>query len=47
MVFRLPDKQDMKDFDEAHYTYLEILEIDKIKNKEMKEKFGKYKFSWY
>ena len=38
---RLPDGQDMKDIDEAGYTYLEILETDKIKEKETKEKFSK------
>ena len=30
---RLPDWQGMKDIDEAGYTYLEILETDKIKEK--------------
>ena len=38
---RLPDEQDMKDIDGAGYTYLGILETDKIKGKEMKEKFSK------
>ena len=38
---RLPDGQHMKDIDEAGYTYLGILETDKIKEKEMKEKFSK------
>ena len=37
----LPDGQDMKDIDETGYTYLGILETDKIKEKEMKEKFSK------
>ena len=35
---RLSDEQDMKDIDEAGYTYFGILETDKIKEKEMKEK---------
>ena len=30
-----------KDIDETGYTYLEILETDKNKEKEMKEKFSK------
>ena len=38
---RLPDVQHMKDIDETGYTYLGILETDKIKEKEMKEKFSK------
>ena len=38
--FRLADGQDMKDIDEADYTYLGILETDKIKEKEMTEKFS-------
>ena len=38
---RLPDGQHMKDSDETGYTYLGILETDKIKEKEMKEKFSK------
>ena len=38
---RLPDGQHMKDIDETAYTYLGILETDKIKKKEMKEKFSK------
>ena len=38
---RLPDGQDMKDIDETGYTYLGILETDKIKEKEMTEKFSK------
>ena len=38
---RLPDGQHMKDIDETGYTYLGILETDKIKEKEMKEKFSK------
>ena len=33
---RLPDEQHMKDIDETGYTYLGILETDKIKEKEMK-----------
>ena len=36
-----PDGQDMKDIDETGYTYLGILETDKIKEKKMKEKFSK------
>ena len=31
----------MKNIDEAGYTYLEILQTDKIKEKEMKEKISK------
>ena len=31
----------MKDIDETGYTYLGILETDKIKDKEMKEKFSR------
>ena len=31
------DGQHMKDIDETGYTYLEILETDKIKAKKMKE----------
>ena len=38
---RLPDGQDMKDIDETGYTYLVILETDKIKEKEIKRKFSK------
>ena len=38
---RLLDGQHMKDIDEAGYTHLVILETDKIKEKEMNEKFGK------
>ena len=38
---RLPDGQHMKDIDETGYTYLAILETDKIKEKEMKEKFSR------
>ena len=38
---RLSDVQNMEDIDEAGYTYLGILETDKIKEKEMKEKFSK------
>ena len=38
---RLPDGQDMKDIDQAGYTYLGILETDKVKEKKMKEKFSK------
>ena len=38
---RLPDVQHMKDIDETGYTYLGILETDKIKEKEIKEKFSK------
>ena len=33
---RLPSGQHMKDIDETGYTYLGILETDKIKEKEMK-----------
>ena len=38
---RLPDRQDMKDIDEVDYTYLGILETDKIKDKEIKGNFSK------
>ena len=38
---RLPDGQNMKDINETGYTYLGILETDKSKEKEMKEKFSK------
>ena len=41
---RLPDGQDMKDIDEAGYTYLGylgIFETDKVKENEMMEKFSK------
>ena len=38
---RLPDGQHMEDIDETGYTYLRILETDKIKEKEIKEKFIK------
>ena len=31
----------MKDIDETDYTYFGIMETDKIKEKEMKEKFSK------
>ena len=37
----LPDGQNMKDIDEAGCTHLGILEIGKIKQKEMKETFSK------
>ena len=36
-VTRLTDGKDMKEIDETGYTYLGILETDKIKEKEMKE----------
>ena len=35
---RLPDGKHLKDNDETAYTYLGILETDKIKEKEMKDK---------
>ena len=38
---RLPNVQHMKDIDETGYTYLGILETDKIKEKEIKGKFSK------
>ena len=38
---RLSDRQLMKDIGETGYTYLGILKTDKIKEKEMKEKFSK------
>ena len=39
---RLPDGQHMKDIDKTGYTYLGMSETDKIKEKEMKEKFREY-----
>ena len=39
---RLPDGQHMKDIDVTGYAYLGISETDKIKEKEMKEKFREY-----
>ena len=38
---RQPDGQHMKDIDETAYTYLEILETGKIKEKKMKEKINR------
>ena len=38
---RLTDGQDMKGINETGYKYLGILETEKIKEKEMKEKFSK------
>ena len=38
---RLLDEQDMKDIDEAGYTYLGITKTDKIKERKMKEMFSK------
>ena len=35
------DGQDMKSIDEACHSYLGISETDKIKEKEMKERFSK------
>ena len=35
---RLSDGQDMKNINETAYTYLEILETNTIKEKEMKKK---------
>ena len=43
---RLKDGQHMEDIDETGYTYLRILETDKIKEKEMKEKFNKEYLQW-
>ena len=43
---RLPNGQDMKDIDKAGCTYLGILETDKIKEKEIKEKFSKECLRW-
>ena len=40
------ESQDMKDIDEAGYTYLGIMETDKVKEKEMKEKFSKEYLRW-
>ena len=34
---RLPDGQHMEDIDETGYTYLGILETDKVKKKEIKK----------
>ena len=42
----LTDGQDMKDIDVAGYTYLRILETDKIREKEMKEKINKDYLWW-
>ena len=36
----------MKDIDETDYTYLGVLETDKINEKEMKEKFSKECLQW-
>ena len=41
---RLPNRQGMKDIDEDDYTYLGILEIDKIN--EIKEKCSKEYLQW-
>ena len=38
---RLLDGKDMQDIDDTDYTYLGILETDKVKEKEMKEKSSK------
>ena len=38
---RLPDEQHMKDIDQTGYTYLGIVETDKIKEREMKEGLAK------
>ena len=38
---RLPDWEDMKDTDEAGYTYLGILETNKIKEKGMNKNLAK------
>ena len=38
---RLPDGQGMKDIDENGYTYLGILETDRIKEIEIKKMFSK------
>ena len=43
---RLSDRQLMKDIGETGYTYLGILKTDKIKEKEMKEKFSKEYLRW-
>ena len=37
----LPNEQHMKYIDETGYTYLGILKTDKIKEKELKERFSK------
>ena len=38
---RQPDAKHLKDIDETGYTYVGILGTDKIKDKELKEKFSK------
>ena len=43
---RLLDEQDMKDIDEAGYTYLGITKTDKIKERKMKEMFSKENLQW-
>ena len=45
-VIGLPDVENVKDIDETGYTYLGILEIDKIKENKMKEKFTKEYLRW-
>ena len=42
----MPDGQDMKDIDKPGYTYLGILETDKIKEKEIKEEVSK-EYLWH
>ena len=42
----LPDGQHMKDIAETGYTYLGILETDKINNKEMKGMFSREYLQW-
>ena len=43
---RLPDGQNMNDIDETGYTYLAVLDIDKIKKKEIQEKFSNEYLRW-
>ena len=42
----LPDRQDMKDIDEAVCTYLRILKTNTIKEKQMKVTFSKEYLQW-
>ena len=38
---RLLDEKDVQDIDDTDYTYLGIVETDRVKEKEMKEKSSK------
>ena len=40
LVFALPNGQTMKEIDESGYKYLGIVEMDKIKETDMKDKFA-------